>query len=78
MFKNKASVLWILLLLLIVPNAFGEIVAYDFSAPQFLLRQSTPFFNTPPNIGPSTFLASFTANTSSHCCPAISRIETAG
>ena len=65
MCKQRASVLcFVLLLLVIVSDVYGEIVIYDFSAPQFLLGQSTPFSAIAPNIGSGTFLADYSANIS--------------
>jgi len=67
MCKRRASALcFVLSLLVIASNVYAEIVVYDFSAPQFLLGQNTPFSAVAPNIGPSTFLADFSANTSSY------------
>jgi hypothetical protein len=56
----------VLLLSAFTPNALADVAIYDFSVPQFLLGQSTPFLEKTPNIGPSNFLATFTANTSSY------------
>lgn len=65
MCKTRASMLGIVLLFLMVaPHMYGEIVLYNFSSPQFVPGQRTPISNVAPNIGSSTFLASFSANTS--------------
>src|SRR5215475_5641950 len=41
----------------------AQTVTYRFEAPQLVLGQSTPLFNIVPDVGPSSFLASFTAPT---------------
>jgi len=38
----------------------GQTVMYGFEAPQLTLGQTTPLLNLVPDIGPGTFLASFT------------------
>src|SRR5262249_47302564 len=54
-------------LILLVPSPVrADTVIYNFNAPQFTNGSATPFLSVSPNIGPATFLASFTANTSTY------------
>jgi PEP-CTERM motif len=45
----------------------AETVTYSFEPPQLVFGQSTPLFNIVPDVGPSSFLASFTAPTGGSC-----------
>jgi PEP-CTERM motif len=49
-------------LLVCHPSSQAQTVIYTFESPQFGLYQASPFLNEPPNIGSSTFLASFTSS----------------
>ena len=41
--------------------AFATPITYTFEAPQFTFGQATPLLNRPPNIGPASFLTTFTS-----------------
>ena len=42
--------------------AHAAVVTYTFESPNFALGQTTPLTNVAPNIGPSSFLTTFTAS----------------
>jgi len=44
------------------PPAFATPITYTFEAPQFTFGQTTPLLNRAPNIGPASFLTTFTSS----------------
>ena len=45
-----------------VSSAYATPITYTFEAPQFVFGETTPLLNRAPNIGPTTFLTSFTTS----------------
>jgi hypothetical protein len=43
-------------------SAYATPITYNFNAPQFTFLETTPLLNRAPNVGPATFLTTFTAS----------------